>query len=294
MDCKRNGVRVDLHIHSSASDGILSPLEIVERGHGLKLGAIAITDHDTVNGLRQMQSHLPIHDLAFLNGVEISTSAPPSCYHPGSLHILGYGFNIEDAELNRQLAILQDVRKNRNPRIIENLNKLGFAISLDEVEAPDDGQVGRPHIARTMVRKGYAANIDEVFDQYLGTGKPAYVDKYRVDCELAFKLIRAAGGIAVLAHPGLINLPEAELEAAIDIMVEMGLQGIEALYPAHDEHKNRLFFRIARKHKLVVTGGTDFHGPANQGFEIGFGMGDFRVPYEIYERLMAVLEHKPA
>lgn len=292
MDCKRNCVRIDLHIHSSASDGTLSPLEIVERARALKLGAIAITDHDTVSGLRQIQSCLPFNDLAFLNGVEVSTSAPPTCNHHGSLHILGYGFDIENLELNRQLAVLQEVRKNRNPQIIANLNALGFPLNLDEVEAPDDGQVGRPHIARTMVRKGYVSSVEEAFNLYLGAGKPAYVDKYRVDCELAFKLILAAGGVPVLAHPGLINLPEDEQEAAIDTMVEMGLKGIEALYPAHDEHKNRLFFRIACKHKLVITGGTDFHGPVNQGFEIGFGMGDFRVPYEIYERLMAVLEQK--
>lgn len=291
MDCKPNSARIDLHIHSSASDGTLSPLEIAERALSLNLKAIAITDHDTVNGLRQIQANLP-QELAFLNGVEISTSAPKTCRHQGSLHILGYGFNMEDAELNRHLTILQDVRKNRNPQIIAKLNQLGFPMQLEDIEAPEDGQVGRPHIARHMIKKGYVNSIDEAFDLYLGTGKVAYVDKYRIDCELAFELILNAGGLPVLAHPGLINLPEDELEAAVDTMVEMGLKGIEALYPAHDKVKNQLFFRLARKHKLVVTGGTDFHGPVNQGFEIGFGMGDFYVPYEIYERLKAVLEAK--
>lgn len=290
MDCKRNSARIDLHIHSSASDGTLSPLEIVERALSLKLGAIAITDHDTVSGLRQIEAGLPYDNLAFLNGVEISTFAPENCRHKGSLHILGYGFNTADPELNRHLTVLQDVRKNRNPQIIAKLNQLGFPIQLEDIEAPEDGQVGRPHIARHMIRHGYAASMDEAFDLYLGTGKAAYVDKYRIECELAFKLIKGAGGIPVLAHPGLIDLPEDELEAAVDTMVEMGLKGIEAIYPAHDKTQNNLFFRLARKHKLVVTGGTDFHGPANQGFEIGFGMGDFYVPYEIYERLMAVLE----
>lgn len=290
MDCKRNSARIDLHIHSSASDGILSPLEIVERARCLKLGAIAVTDHDTVSGVLQIEAQEPFDDLAFLTGVEISTSAPESCRHKGSLHILGYGFNSHDAELNRHLTILQDVRKNRNPQIIDKLNQLGFPLKLCDIETPEDGQVGRPHIARHMVHKGYAASIDEAFDLYLGSGKAAYVDKYRVPCDLAFKLISDAGGLPVLAHPGLINLPEDELEAAVDTMVEMGLKGIEALYPAHDKAKNNLFFQLARKHKLVVTGGTDFHGPVNHGFEIGFGMGDFYVPCEIYERLMAVLE----
>lgn len=290
MDCKRPRARIDLHIHSSASDGTLTPLEIVKRARSLNLGAIAITDHDTVNGLRQIRSLLPMEDLAFLNGVEISTSAPASCNHPGSLHILGYGFNLEDPELNRHLTILQSARKNRNPQIIARLNQLGFPLKLEDIEAPPDGQVGRPHIARHMVQKGYAVNIDEAFDLYLGTGKAAYVDKYRMDCELAFKLISAAGGLPMLAHPGLIKLSPPELEQAVDTMVEMGLKGIEALYPAHDKAQNELFFHLARKHKLVVTGGTDFHGPVNQGFEIGFGMGDFYVPYEIYERLTAVLE----
>lgn len=289
MDCKRNGARIDLHIHSSASDGILDPLEIVERALNLNLRAIAITDHDTVNGLRQIKSCLP-NQLAFLNGVEISTSASKICSHNGSLHILGYGFNMEDVELNRHLTILQDVRKNRNPQIIVKLNQLGFPITLEEIEAPADGQIGRPHIARHMIKKGYVKSIDEAFDLYLGTGKAAYVDKYRVDCELAFKLIIDAGGLPVLAHPGLIDLPAAELEKTVDCMVDLGLKGIEALYPAHAKLQNELFFKLARKHKLVVTGGTDFHGPVNQGFEIGFGMGDFCVPYEIYERLMAVLE----
>lgn len=290
MDCNRNSVRIDLHIHSNASDGILSPLEIVERARNLKLGAIAITDHDTVNGLLQIMACQSVDDLALLTGVEISTAAPLGCRHNGSLHILGYGFNPYDAELNRHLTVLQNVRKNRNPQIIAKLNQLGFSVRLEDIEAPEDGQIGRPHIARHMVRQGYVSSIDEAFDLYLGSGRAAYVDKYRIECGLAFKLISDAGGLPVLAHPGLIDLPEDELEAAVDTMAEMGLKGIEALYPAHDKAKANLFFRLARKHKLVVTGGTDFHGPANHGFEIGFGMGDFYVPYAIYERLMAVLE----
>ena len=197
---------IDLHIHTTASDGTFTPSEIVAHAIKLKLKAIAITDHDTLAGSSEaLNSGIPAA-LEFLSGVEIS-AAPPAIYHQtGSFHLLGYSIRLDDSELNQTLEKLQVARKNRNPAIINRLNGLGISISLDEVrELAGEAQLGRPHIAQMMIRNGVVSSINEAFDQFLGAGKPAYVDKYRVECSQAIDAIRGAGGIPVLAHPGLLQ-----------------------------------------------------------------------------------------
>ena len=281
-------VSIDLHIHTTASDGTFTPEQVVSHAHQLKLKAIAITDHDTVAGSKEaLRSGIP-PSLGFLTGVEIS-STPPSFYPgSGSFHLLGYSIRLDDPKLNRTLEKLQQARKNRNPAIINRLNELGISITLDEVRREaGEGQLGRPHIAQFMVKKRTVASIDEAFDQFLGTGKPAYVDKQRVECFKAIEIILDAGGVPVLAHPGLLGYKtESQLDDLIGRLKKAGIQGMEVYYSGHTPDQTRLYAELAKRHDLLMTGGSDFHGAIQPDIEMGSGRGDLIVPYELFEKLI--------
>jgi len=279
---------IDLHIHSTASDGTFSPCEILALAKKLNLAAIAITDHDTVAGSKEaIDTGIP-SEIKFLTGVEISVVPPSSFSCSGSFHILGYSFRLDDPVLNQTLNTLQMARKNRNPGIIERLKNLGFDTSIEEViEFTGGGQTGRPHIARLMAEKGFVGSINEAFDKYLGKGKPAYVDKYRIECGMAIEIIIGAGGIPVLAHPSLINICDSRnFEDLIADLKEMGIKGIEAYYPEHSKAQISYYVKLAEKHKMLITGGTDFHGSLKPDVSMGSGRGDFHVPYHLYENLI--------
>jgi 3',5'-nucleoside bisphosphate phosphatase len=288
-------VNIDLHIHSTASDGSLSPIEILNLAKDLNLGAIAITDHDTIAGTKDAIACGIPPSLKFLTGVEISTEPPPSFPFPGSLHILGYGIDLNDIRLNQTLLVLQESRKNRNPRILELLTNLGIELTLDEVRnEAGECQLGRPHIAQLMVARGFVKSVDDAFKKYLGNGKPAYVDKYRIDCARVIEMIINAGGIPVLAHPNLIPMKsEKMLEALIISLKEMGLKGIESYYPEHPPDLITRFNEMANRYNLLITGGTDFHGSIKPEIQMGSGTGDLYIPYQIYENLISSLERKP-
>ncbi len=284
----RPAASIDLHIHSTASDGTLSPAEIIALAMRLGLGAISITDHDSIAGSREaLLGGIPT-DLGFLTGVEISAEPPPSYPGAGSIHILGYGFRLDDPELNRNLEKLQDSRRQRNPEIIARLNKLGISIRIEEVErAAADGQPGRPHIAMLLVKKGVVKTIDDAFDRYLGNGKPAYVDKYRIESHQAIELINAAGGIPVLAHPCLLELKRVEqLDDLLQEMMSMGLKGLEVYYPQHSPAQARQYADLAVRHHLLMSGGTDFHGDIQPEIQMGVGKGDLHIPFALYEKLI--------
>lgn len=291
MDCNKN-VKIDLHIHSTASDGTLSPSEILAMACHLNLGAIAITDHDTIDGSKEaLRVGIP-SSIQFLTGVEISATPPLFFSGSGSLHILGYGIRLEDPALNQNLGILQEARDNRNPRIIERLNSLGFDISLREVrDQVKDGQLGRPHIAQVMLGKKMVTSIREAFDEYLGKGGPAYVDKYRMDCSSAIETITSAGGIPVLAHPILLEYENnALLEDLVINLKSMGLQGIEVYYPEHSPEHMEYYTKLTERHDLLMTGGSDFHGSLKPNIKMGSGKGDLFIPYEVYEALKKAVE----
>jgi hypothetical protein len=279
---------IDLHIHSTASDGTLSPVEIIDLALRLRLGAISITDHDSIAGSREALLCGVPDQLGFLTGVEISAEPPPSYAGAGSIHILGYGLRLDDPELNCTLEKLQNARKDRNPKIIARLNKLGISIRLDEVEKEaGDGQPGRPHIAKLLVKKGVAKTLDAAFDRFLGYGKPAYVEKFRIESSQAIELINAAGGIPVLAHPCLMELESEEQLAEILLeMVSMGLKGLEVYFPQHSAEQTRRYADLARRHDLLMTGGTDFHGDIQPEIQMGVGKGDLHVPFALYEKLI--------
>lgn len=282
---------IDLHIHSTASDGTLAPAEIVAHARRIGLAAIALTDHDTVDGVHQILQNGPPQDLHFITGVELSTAAPAGFPCQGSLHLLGYGFRHDDPDLAHQLGKLQDARRNRNPQIIAKLQSLDIDITVAELETPDaNRQTGRPHIAKLLVEKGVVASFDEAFDRFIGNNKPAYVHKYRVDIRHAIQLIRQAGGIPVLAHPALIHPTSPWLLE--DLLVELkgyGLQGLEVYYPEHSPDQTQAFQELTRRHGFVATGGTDFHGAIKPDIRMGSANGTFEVPFHVYEQLVARL-----
>ena len=290
-----NSGKIDLHIHSNASDGSLPPVKILHKAAASGLTAIAITDHDTVAGAAAaLENGIP-EDLAFLTGVELSAGFPAEFANPGSMHILGYGIDIHHLQLRRVLEEQQEARTGRNPAIIEKLNQMGCRISLRDVtnEAGKEA-IARPHIAASLIRKGYAASIDEAFDRYLGKGQPAYVDKFRIPAEEGIAAITGAGGIAVLAHPGLLaDDCRGRLEELISKLTAMGLGGIEVYYPGHTGQQTAEYERLCRKFGLLMTGGTDFHGDINPHIHMGSGAGDLYVPHSLYRKLADALAQSP-
>jgi len=286
LDCKQTGI--DLHIHSTASDGTLSPVEILRLAEKLNLGAISITDHDTLKGSRDLVEAAGSSAVRVLTGIEISTIPPASYAVSGSFHILGYGIRLHDPVLNQTLETLQHARENRNPLIIGRLNAMGLDMTLEEViQASGEAQIGRPHIAQMMIKKGFVRTFDEAFDVYLGFNKPAYVDKYRLDCQKAIEMIMEAGGTPVLAHPLLLGIPDhSRMESLVATLKDMGLQGIEVYYPEHSSENTAFYSRLALSHDLAITGGTDFHGAIKPDIQLGSGKGDFFVPYAVFDLLL--------
>jgi 3',5'-nucleoside bisphosphate phosphatase len=284
--------KIDLHIHSTASDGTVSPPEILQIAIQRNIHAIAITDHDTLDGVKEALACGIPSSLQFLTGIEISSNPPPGFSIPGSLHILGYGIKTDDKKLNSMLEALQEARTNRNPKIIKRLNQAGLDISLSEVmEKAGTGQAGRPHIAMLMVEKGMVESVNEAFDLFLGKGKPAYVDKPRIASSEVIRIIINAGGIPVLAHPGLVKCESNEtVERLVDTLQKEGLKGIEVYYPGHTLAQTEEYKKLAKKNNLLVTGGSDFHGSVYPDIEMGSGSGDFFVPYLLYNEITKEIE----
>ncbi len=274
---KKSMDRIDLHTHTSYSDGSLSPRQLVQLAKERGLRAIAVTDHDTVAGVDEAVAAGEELGVEVVPGVEISAQ-----YQPGTMHILGYYLNATNAELLKALKKLQQARAARNPKIIERLQALGLEITTREVLDLSGGQVGRPHIAKALVHRGYVTSIDEAFSRYLKKGAVAYVEKFRLSPEEAISVIRRAGGLAALAHPFTLKIDKpANLTFLVSDLREMGLEGIEVFYPDHTEEMTVLYQSLAKSLGLVCTGGSDFHGNLkdrshlgnrDQGKELDYGL----------------------
>jgi 3',5'-nucleoside bisphosphate phosphatase len=275
---------IDLHLHTTASDGVMTPSEIVNYAKNKGLQAIAITDHDTIEGLKEGLLEGERIGLEVIPGIEISAE-----HSPGSMHLLGFFIDINHPILKERLEYLQRARAERNPRMAEKLNKLGINITFDEVlKASGGGQVGRPHFAQVLIGKGYVRSFQEAFDRFLKKGAPAYVEKMRFSAEESIHFINEANGVAVLAHPNTLQLNGySELENVILRLVKTGLRGIEAYYPEHSALEVAQYKTLAERHGLLVTGGTDYHGIEKNGLDIGVGRGEMRLPYSIVENLKA-------
>ena len=275
---------IDLHTHTTHSDGSASPQELIERACAKRARAVAITDHDTVGALGEARAAAERFGVEFVDGIEISAE-----YSPGTMHILGYCIDGESGALANKLLELKQARERRNPQIANRLRLLGFDISYDEVAKVAGNQVvGRPHFARVMIEKGHVASIQEAFDRFLKKGAAAYVEKARLSPAESIALIHEAGGVAVLAHPYQLKLESYEAaDELVGELARVGLDGIEALYSRHSAAQRDSYSEIALRHDLLVTGGSDYHGSYKPDISLVTGLGDLEVPYDLLEALKA-------
>lgn len=263
----------DLHVHTKASDGTLTPSEVVRLAKEKGLGAIAITDHDTIDGLEEAVRAGREFGVAVVPGVEINTDVAG-----GEAHILGYFVDYADGWLASRLEALRSARARRAEKMVNLLRRLGYSITLEAVlEKADGGAVGRPHVADALVEKGYFSSRDQAFGALLARGKPAYVPREKIEPAEAVRMVLEAGGVPVWAHPGLSVYPELFAE-----LVDAGLKGLEVVYPDHDEAFMRTLYSVARQHGLLVTGGSDYHGP---GVRSTVDLGAAVVPVEVVDEL---------
>ena len=268
---------IDLHIHSTFSDGLLKPAEVVDLAESQGLKAIAITDHDTAAGTDEAMQRGNEKKIEVLAGIEIS-----SWHGDTSMHILGYHFKHEDKKFNSRLQLLQDGRESRNIRIIENLNKLGIRVDLGELlHYSEYGQTGRPHIARLLVDKGVTKTIDLAFKYYLRRGAAAYAERFRFSALDAIAIIREAGGIAVLAHPSSLDPTLRSIPLLLKNLRKMGLEGVEVYYPSHSPKVVKALLKVADDMGLLITGGSDFHGMERVGYTTDDWLHKTHVPYDI-------------
>ncbi|MFZ5353750.1 MAG: PHP domain-containing protein [Bacillota bacterium] len=253
-------LKADLHIHTNASDGLLTSEEVVQWAIKKRMKAIAITDHDTVNGIdkaiKAASQDIACNSksnqqLEVIPGIELSTE-----YQGEEIHILGYFIDYKSTYLLELLYKIHDSRHNRAERMIDKLNSLGIEITLEQVKSiAEKGIIGRPHIARAMIDKGYIGNIKEAFDKYIGKGEPAYVERYKLTCQEAVEIIKHVGGVPVLAHPGLISR-----NIKLNEIMDMGIKGLEVYHSKHTDETVNKMLQIAHARKFVITGGSDCHG----------------------------------
>lgn len=282
---------IDLHTHTTFSDGSVSPTELVNLAHKAGARAIAITDHDTIEGLAEGRQAAAEIGIEFIDGIEISAE-----FSPGTMHILGYGVDPRSTPLRSTLAELVDSRDERNPQIAERLKVLGVDINYEDVvELARGDVVGRPHFARLLVERGYAETIKDAFDRYLAKGAPAYVAKRRLAYHEAIALIHDAGGVAVLAHPYQLALDSLdEVERFVAQLASAGLDGIEAIYSRHSKDERAAYSEMALGLGLLITGGSDYHGSYKPDISIVRGTGDLSVPYSLLATLKERLPQAPA
>ena len=247
---------VDLHLHSTASDGYHSPSELMRMTKRLGMNTVALTDHDTMAGIGEAREEANALELRFVQGVEISAGGCPET------HILGYGVDMESTRMMELFAMMREARRQRVVNFVQKLNEIGVPITYQKVldGAGDEKAVGRPHIGRVLVEMGYAKDLNEAFGKYMIRSAKTYVAKEKVPIKKAIDAINKAKGVAVLAHPALLHYDPRTLENAVIYMKAIGIGGIECYHPTHSRDDVRAFRSMAKRMGLLITGGSDFHG----------------------------------
>jgi len=263
----------DLHVHTTASDGTDSPATVVARAAEIGLTALAVADHDTLEGIREAESAGARYGVEVLPAIELGTELGGK-----EIHILGYLLDPNDLVLQEHLASFRRSRRQRAESMVEKLRHMGFGITNNRVlEIAGSGSVGRPHIARALAETGAVSSVGEAFEKYIGYGKPAYESRVKYLPSEAVRLIRRSGGVAVFAHPGM-----AGCDALIPALVDAGLQGLEVYHPGHYPATSDHYRRLCRQYNLLATGGSDYHGSSHQEHKkLGAATVDYRVVREM-------------
>ena len=277
---------IDLHSHSTFSDGSLTPEQLVREAERAQLSALALTDHDSIIGLERFMAACSKSIVRGVPGVEISVDCNPS---DATMHILGYFIDSANAQLNEHINRLRDGRQHRNEEILKRLNAMGLMLNMNEISAfAGENNVGRLHFAQALMARGYVRNTHEAFDKYLARGKSGYANRLRFKPIGGVEMIRQAGGIAVLAHPFTLNLGKQALADCVGKLAQAGLQGIETYYPQHSPKMVQQYLDLATQFHLIATGGSDFHGAPMPDIKLGRGFGALNVPNAVLEQLDAL------
>ncbi|MBR5127465.1 MAG: PHP domain-containing protein [Roseburia sp.] len=274
---------IDLHTHTTESDGSFTPEELIAEAKRVGLSAIAITDHDTIAGIQKAALLAVANDIELIPGIELSTD-----YHGKEVHVVGLYIDIEDSYLLEQLQEFKNCRDNRNELIVANLQKEGFDITMDALKAENpDCVITRANIARFLYEHGMIPSIQTAFEKYIGDHCKCFVNRFKITPMDAVRLIKKAGGTAILAHPLLYHLSDTRLQQLIDNMKEAGLDGIEAIYCTYTPSEERQMKQLAQKNGLLISGGSDFHGTTKPNLNLATGYGKLYIPYEVLENIKA-------
>lgn len=271
---------IDMHVHTTASDGQFQPAEIVRMADKLGLSGVAITDHDTIAGVAEAQTAALEQGIKLLPGIEISTVAEGK-----QIHVLGYFTNNEDKQWLERISKLGATREQRNELLIERLNELGIPITMEEVIAVsgDKGSIGRPHFAQVLITRGVVESKQQAFDEYLGENGKAFVITMRIHPTDAFQWIKEAGGVAVLAHPGIYDDDEL-----VERLLAAGPDGVEINHSDHTPDQVKLYSELAVKYNLITTAGSDFHGYYEHGESFHGSLGSVAKSMDTYEKIYAL------
>ena len=272
---------VDLHLHSTYSDGTQEPNELVDRALAAGLTTMALTDHDGFEGIAEAAG-AAAGQIGFIPGVELSID-----WDGPGLHMLAWWVD-SGSPLDRELVAVRESRQRRNVEIIAALNEMGHPVTVEQVERiSEKGVIGRPHIARALIEHGVVSSVSEAFEQLLGSGKPAYRGRQRLTIARAVALVRESGGVTAVAHPHTVANDAGGFAGAFRRFAELGVDGVECWYPEYPPEQRTDMAAMARRYGLVPTGGSDCHGINKPGIEVGVGKGDLAVPDEVVEELGA-------
>ena len=273
---------IDLHVHSTASDGTLTPSELVLYAKSKGLSAIALTDHDTLAGIEECQQKGLEVGVLVIPGIEFSAD-----FYGKELHILGYYLDPHHPHLKKKLEELVTARQTRNQEMLDKLSALGFPLTFNDLyeDCDDKTILTRAHVAKAMLKKGYISDRKEAFTLYIGDGKPAYVPKKRFTTKACIDLIHEVGGLAVLAHPMLYGYDSKDITNVLRGLKEEGLDGVECLYSTHNKDDVAHLLQLSLNLNLFPTGGSDFHGANKPNLALGTGYGKLTIPFEILETM---------
>lgn len=276
---------IDLHTHSIKSDGAMTPTEVVDTAKAAGLAAISLTDHDVIDGVSEAMARGNEVGVEVVPGIELSAKFKTET------HILGYFIDLENPSFLEKLEEIRRVRHQRNVETAENLQKIGFDVTLEDAAAlAPCGLIGRAHFARAMVKKGMVGSVKEAFDLYLANGKPGYSTLQLLTPRDAVELIKSAGGLAFLAHLHLTRLEGDELRQFVADLKDAGMDGIEGYYTEYTPAMQAEYQALAKSMDLAISGGTDFHAAMKPHISIGKGLGDMQIPYSILENMKTLLK----